>query len=98
MTEAGFVRVSSNPVALGAAVAVETARSVLRGMRDVGGHRFLGNDVSMTDDDVPRVGGHRRVTDAVLLTVARRHGVEVVTFDAGLADLARGDGVALLRA
>ena len=52
----------------------------------------------MADDDVPRLGGHRQVTDAVLLTVARRHGVELVTFDAGIADLARGDGVALLRA
>ena len=98
MTEAGFVRVSSNPAALGAAVAVETARSVLRGMRDVPGHRFLGNDVSMTDDDVPRIGGHRRVTDAVLLAVARRHGVPLLTFDAGIADLAGGAGVELLRA
>ena len=70
LTEAGFVRVSSNPGALGDAVALETARSVF----------------------------HRQATHAVLLTLARRHGVGLVTFDAGLADVARGDGVQLLRA
>ena len=54
----------------------------------------------MTDDASMPSGSHvhRQVTDAVLLTVARRHGVDLVTFDAGLADLARGDGVELLRA
>jgi predicted nucleic acid-binding protein len=46
---------------------------------------------------VPLVGGHRGVTEAVLLAVARRHGVGLVTFDAGLARLAGGDGVELLR-
>lgn len=98
LTEAGFVRVSSNPKALGDAVAVETARTVLSGLRAVGGHRFLVNEVSMADADVPRIAGHRQVTDAVLLTVARRHRVGLVTFDAGLAELAGGDGVELLRA
>jgi toxin-antitoxin system PIN domain toxin len=97
ITEAGFVRVSSNPKALEAAVSVQAARSVLSGLRGAGGHRFLLNDVSMTDDDVPLVGGHRGVTEAVLLAVARRHGVGLVTFDAGLARLAGGDGVELLR-
>ena len=98
LTEAGFVRVSSNRKALGDAVAVSTARSVLSGLRGVGDLPVAG--------EAREVGiGHRHVvdeepmvTDAVLLTVARRHGVRLVTFDAGLADLARGDGVELLRA
>jgi uncharacterized protein len=51
---------------------------VLSGLRGVGGHRFLVNDVSMT--------------------VARRHGVGLVTFDAGLAELAGGGEVELLGA
>jgi uncharacterized protein len=71
---------------------------VLSGLRGVGGHRFLVNDVSMTDADLPVVGGHRQITDAVLLTVARRHGVGLVTFDAGLAELAGGGEVELLSA
>jgi predicted nucleic acid-binding protein len=98
VTEAGFVRVSSNPKALGDAVAVATARAALSGLRAAGGHRFLVNDVSMTDVDLPRIGGHRQVTDAMLLAVARRHGVPLVTFDSGLASLAGGGEVELLRA
>jgi predicted nucleic acid-binding protein len=78
-------------------VPVQTARSVLRALRDAGHHRFLRNDVSMTDADLPVPAGHRQVTDAVLLAVARRHGVRVVTFDAGLAALGAGSGVELLR-
>lgn len=97
ISEAGFVRVSSNPTAIGDALPVEAARAVLRDLRGDAGHRFLANDVSMAHDDVPLVGGHRQVTDAVLLTVARRHGVPLVTFDAGLAKLAGGRGVQLLR-
>jgi uncharacterized protein len=98
VTEAGFVRVSSNPKALANAVAVETARAVLGGLRGVGDHRFLVNGVSMTDADLPVLAGHRQVTDAVLLTVARRHGMGLVTFDAALADLAGAGEVELLRA
>ncbi len=97
MTEAGFVRVSSNPKALGDGVAVETARRVLTGLRAVGAHRFLANEVSMVDADLPRIAGHRQVTDAMLLTVARRNGVGLVTFDSGLAALADDGQVELLR-
>lgn len=96
VTESGFVRVSSNPKVLPSFVAVEVARSVLSALRDVGGHRFLANDVSLTDSDVPPLVGHRQVTDAQLLTLARRHGTRLVTFDAGVAVLAEGRDVELL--
>ena len=96
VTESGFVRVSSNPKVLPAFIAVGAARSVLTALRDVGGHRFLGNDVSLTDADVPPIVGHRQVTDAQLLTLARRHGTRLVTFDAGVLALAEGRDVELL--
>lgn len=98
VTESGFVRVSSNPKVLPSFIAVEAARGVLSALRDLGGHRFLVNDVSPTDPDVPPVIGHRQVTDAQLLALARRHGTRVVTFDAGLAALAEGRDVELLAA
>lgn len=98
VTEAGFVRISSNAKALGGGTSPETARTMLAALRAVGGHRFLANDVSMTDAEVPRLAGHRQVTDGLLLAVARRHGVRLVTLDAGLADLARPGEVELLRA
>ncbi len=98
MTESGFVRVSSNPKVLPSFIAVGAARGVLSALRDVGAHRFLGNDVSLTDPDIPTIVGHRQVTDAQLLTLARRHGTRLVTFDAGIATLAEGRDVELLAA
>jgi len=97
VSEAGFVRISSNPKVIVGALGVDEARSVLRDLREVGEHRFLMNDVSMTDADAPRIVGYRQVTDALLLTVARRAGVPLVTFDAAIATLAGGNGVELLR-
>jgi len=91
------VRISSNPKVIVGALGVDAARSVLSDLREVGEHRFLMNDVSMTDVDVPRIVGHQQVTDALLLTVALRAGVPLVTFDAAIANLAGGKGVELLR-
>lgn len=96
ITESGFVRVSANPAVLPSPVTVQAARDVMSALRRAGSHRFLSNGVSITADDLPRVARHRDVTDAVLLTVARRHGVSLVTFDAGVAALASGSGVELL--
>jgi predicted nucleic acid-binding protein len=64
---------------------------VLASLRTAGAHRFLADDVSITDGDFPEIAGHRQVTDAHLLTLARRRAVRLVTFDAGLA-LLGGDG------
>jgi uncharacterized protein len=88
-TESGFVRVSSNPVVLPSAIGVTAARGVLAALRAHPDHRFLSDDVSMSDVDVPAIAGYRQVTDAHLLTLARRRGVRLVTFDASI--LAVGD-------
>jgi toxin-antitoxin system PIN domain toxin len=98
VTESGFVRVSANAKALPSAIPTAAARDVLAAMRRAPGHRFLVDDVSIVDADVPPVAGHRQVTNAHLLTLARRHGLGVVTFDAGLAALGGGRDVELLRA
>jgi len=96
ITESGFVRVSSNPKVLPSAIGVAAARGVLSALRAVDGHRFLVDDVSLADGDVPTIAGHRQVTDAHLLTLARRQGLRVLTFDAGLLALAEGRDVELL--
>lgn len=98
VTESGFVRVSSNRKVLPSPIGVEAARAVLSALRHAGDHRFLANDVSLVDADVPPIVGHRQVTDAQLLTLARRHGIRLVTFDSGIAALAAGHGVELLAA
>lgn len=97
VTESGFVRVSSNPKVLPSPIGVAAARETLAAMRSAGAHRFLADDVSLTDADVPAVAGHRQVTDAHLLTVARRAGLPLVTFDTALVTLVGGRDVELLR-
>ena len=64
----------------------------LRGMGDVSDHRerLRAGVVSMSDSDVPTIAGYRQVTDAHLLTLARRRSVRLVTFDSSV--LAMGDG------
>ena len=96
LTESGFVRVSSNPKVLPSPISVAASHAVLASLRVVEGHTFLTDDVSPCDADVPEIHGYRQVTDAHLLTLARRNGVPLVTFDAGLAALAGGRGVELL--
>jgi hypothetical protein len=98
LTEGGFVRVSSNPKVLPSAIGVEAARGVLTSLRALASHRFLVDDVSITDPDVPSLAGHRQVTDAHLLTLARRHEVRLVTFDSGLLALGDRQAVELLAA
>jgi len=97
LTESGFVRVSSNPKILPSPIGVNDACRVLSSLRAIAGHRFLDDDVSITDSDVPELTGHRQVTDAHLLTLARRRGVRVITFDAAILALADGSDVELLR-
>jgi len=96
VTESGFVRVSANPAVLPSPITVTAAREVLAALRRAGAHRFLANDVSPTDADVPHVARHRDVTDAMLLALARRHALRLVTFDTGIARLDGGDTVELL--
>jgi len=98
VTESGFVRVSSNPKVISAAISVSDARAVLTALRQHDTHRFLVDDVSLADSDVPTLVGHRQVTDAHLLVLARRHGTRLLTFDGGAAALAGGRDVELLRA
>lgn len=98
LTESGFVRVSSNPVVLPSAIGVEDARGVLVALRGAGAHRFLVDDVSMTDGDVPTLVGHQQVSDAHLISLARRNHTKLVTFDGGALALGGQADVELLTA
>ena len=98
ITESGFVRVSSNPIVLPSAIGVDAARGVLSALRAHRGHRFLTDDVSVSDSDVPSIAGYRQVTDAHLLTLARRSGVRLVTFDSSIRAIGGGNDVEVLTA
>ncbi|MEI6623061.1 MAG: TA system VapC family ribonuclease toxin [Actinomycetes bacterium] len=92
ITECGFVRVSSNRSAIPTAVTPVEALSLLARIRATAGHRFLPDDV----EDVlgqgylasNRLVGHRLVTDAHLLALARRHGARLATLDRGVVTMA----------
>jgi uncharacterized protein len=96
VTESGFVRVSSNPIVLPSSINVDAARGVVSALRAHPDHRFLTDDVSISDTDVPTIAGYRQVTDAHLLTLARRHGVRLVTFDASILAIGDRDDVEVL--
>jgi toxin-antitoxin system PIN domain toxin len=98
ITESGFVRVSSNRKAIANAIGVDAARAVLAALRSLDGHLFVSDDISIADADVPPISGYRQVTDAHLLTLARRRELRLVTFDAGVPALAQGRDVELLAA
>lgn len=91
VTQTGFVRVSANRAAVGEPLAVREAVAVLATLIAVPSHRFLPDDAGFVDNPlVPhdRLVGHRQVTDAHLVAVARRHGAQVVTFDRAMTGLA----------
>ncbi len=96
ITESGFVRVSSNPIVLPSAIGVDAARGVLSALRAQPDHRFLTDDVSMGDRDVPSIAGYRQVTDAHLLTLARRRGERLVTFDSSILAMGGENDVEVL--
>ena len=90
MTQAGFLRVSSNPGIVTAAVSPREAHALLARMIGQPHHRFWPDDVSL--DALPgeilaSLVGHRQVTDAYLIALALAHQGRLVTFDRGIINL-----------
>jgi uncharacterized protein len=90
LTEAGFVRVSSNQRALESAVRPIDALALLRRLRAVPGHSFWVDGVESVvgpDVEATRVLGHQQIADAHLIALAIAHDGTVATFDRGLRSL-----------
>lgn len=84
MTEAGFLRVLSNPSYGGTVTRVADLGNRLSTFCRSEGHVFWPDDVSLLDAsrfDLARAGGHRQLTDVYLLGVAVKNGGRMVTFD-----------------
>ena len=90
LTQLAFVRISANPKIISAAVSPRAATQTLNKMTALPGHVFWADDldvnnlVSFTSNALV---GHRQVTDAYLLELAKHHRGKVATLDAGLAEL-----------
>lgn len=87
MTQCAFVRISSNPAIMREAASPGRALAVLRQLTARADHRFWSDDADFTAaGDLPPslLQGHRQITDAYLLLLAREHGGLLATLDARL--------------
>jgi hypothetical protein len=71
------------------------AAAVLEALRAQAWHRFWPDDIPYEGPQLAGVIGHRQVTDAYLVALARHHGGRLATLDRGLAAL-HGEDVHLV--
>lgn len=91
ITQLGFIRISSTPGLLQPAPTPAGARKVLASLLAHPQHRFLSEPSVAPVDlgaEIDALRGHRQVTDAYLIVLARHHRARVLTFDRGLHQLA----------
>ncbi len=87
ITEAGFVRVLSNPAYGGGATRATDLIARLRRFCESGGHGFWPDGVSLRNEsvfDFSHVASHRQITDVYLLGLAQARGGVLATFDRGI--------------
>lgn len=90
ISQAGFVRVLSQPAVSNATLSVAEWSDLLAQVLNHPAHRLAALDFSFADVMASCTGGvvgHRQITDAYLLTAAMRAGMKLLTFDSGLAAL-----------
>ena len=76
LTQLAFVRISSNPKIISAAVSPRAAVHALSEMVGLVGHVFWADDLQVNDlasFSSKALVGHRQVTDAYLIELAKRH-------------------------
>jgi len=91
LTEAAFVRLSSNPAVIPSAKTPSEAGEMLGRLIDDPNHVFLeakSRQRARLEELLARCHGHNQVNDAFLIWLALSHGASVVTFDAPLRHLA----------
>ncbi len=90
LTESAFLRLSMNPKLFPEPASFLEALDVLETLRTLEGHRFLPSIQPSSKALLGslRVRGYRQINDALLLSIARQHQGQLVTFDRGIATLA----------
>ncbi len=95
LTQAGFVRIVSNPAFSPQAVSPRQALDVLEANIAHPRHLFWPDHLSVADALGPfrsKLTGHRQITDAYLLGLALQKKGSFVTFDRGILALAGAEG------
>ncbi|MGB0063338.1 MAG: TA system VapC family ribonuclease toxin [Terracidiphilus sp.] len=93
LTEAGFIRIATNPAMRPAIIPLQRAIAILQALRMHPGYRYwpitdTESWVAVTARFASRISGHQQVTDAYLLGMAIKEDGVLVTFDRGLKYLA----------
>jgi predicted nucleic acid-binding protein len=91
LTQAAFVRLSSNPAVIPGAKSLAEAGHMLSRLIDNADHVFLearSKQLARLQELLARCHGHNQVNDAFLIWLASSHGASVLTFDAPLYHLA----------
>lgn len=89
-TQAGFIRIVSNPAFSPDAVTPGEALNILQSNLSIKGHRFWAEAISCGDAVQPfreQIVGHRQVTDAYLLGLAKHHKGVLATLDRAILAL-----------
>jgi toxin-antitoxin system PIN domain toxin len=93
ITQLGFIRLSSNPAAVGTAVIPAEARRLLEVMTKDRGHRYLDVLPPPAEPGLGRlfdqVLGHAQTTDAYLIALAESVDAQFATFDTRLSPLSK---------
>lgn len=93
LTEAGFIRITTNPSMLASKITTGRATAILQSLRAHPGYHYwpisdAESWVAVTSCFASRITGHQQVTDAYLLGMAIKEDGVLVTFDRGLKYLA----------
>ena len=93
LTEIGFLRLSTNLKFTPQAVLPAEAIALLERIKALAEHEFWADDlpVPVALSDGAGIVGHRQITDAYLVALARSHGGMLATFDRGALSLVRRD-------
>lgn len=89
MTEAGFIRISMNPLIVTEQISLNSAMAMLETYRTRYKHVFWPDSISVSEalSMVKTLSGHRQITDAYLLSLAITNGGKLVSFNGGIADI-----------
>lgn len=91
LTEAGFIRIISNPKFLERPPEISEAIEMLQALTAIQGHQFWPMDVGFaeaTESLQTKLYGHQQVTDAYLLGLAIRRKGKLATLDRAIESLA----------
>ncbi len=90
ITQAGFVRIVSNPAFSRYSSSPQDALKILTASLEHRAHRFWTEDIGVLDaftGSAQRLVGHQQVTDAYLLGLALHKKGKLATFDSSLLEL-----------